>query len=50
MYNLGLACERRGETARAVELFNEVVDLLPGSPFARAAQDALDRRKKGVGG
>ena len=49
-YNLGLAYERKGETARAAELFNEVVDLLPGSPFARAAQDAIDRRKKGAGG
>ena len=49
-YNLGLAHERKGETARAAELFNEVVDLLPGSPFARAAQDAIDRRKKGASG
>jgi tetratricopeptide (TPR) repeat protein len=49
-YNLGLAYERKGETARAAELYNEVVDLLPGSPFARAAQEALDRRKKRTGG
>jgi tetratricopeptide (TPR) repeat protein len=48
-YNLGLACERKGETARAAELFNQVVDVLPGSPFARAAQAALDRRRKGAG-
>jgi len=49
-YNLGLAYEAHGETARAVQQFNEVIDLLPGSPYARAAQAALKRRKKDSSG
>lgn len=49
-YNLGLAHERKGEAALAIQFYTEVVDMLPGSPFARAAQAALDRRKKGTGG
>jgi tetratricopeptide (TPR) repeat protein len=44
-YNLGLAYEQKGESARAVVEFNEVLDLLPGSPYAKAAQAAMKRRK-----
>jgi len=44
-YNLGLAFERSGQVAKASEQYNEAADLLPGSPFARAARAALERRK-----
>ncbi len=45
-YNLGLAYEQTGEPAKASQQYNQVVDLLPGSPYATAAQAALKRRKK----
>jgi tetratricopeptide (TPR) repeat protein len=45
-YNLGVAYERNGLDAKAVQQFNEAIDLLPGSPHARAAQTLLERRKK----
>lgn len=44
-YNLGVAYERRGETTKATQQFHEVVDLAPGSPYARAAAAALERRR-----
>ncbi len=44
-YNLGVAYERAGETAKAREQFCEVVELFPGSPYARAASNALERQK-----
>jgi len=45
-YNLGVAYERRGEATKATQQFNEVMDLAPGSPYARAAAAALERRRK----
>ncbi len=45
-YNLGLAYEQKGEDARAMQQFNEAIDLLPASACARAAQAALKRLKK----
>lgn len=45
-YNLGLAYEQKGESAKATVQFSEVIDLLPGSPYAKAAQAALKRRVK----
>lgn len=45
-YNLGLAYEQKGEGTKAVQQFNEVLDLLPRSPYGQAAQAALKRRKK----
>jgi tetratricopeptide (TPR) repeat protein len=45
-YNLGLAYEQKGEGTKASLQFNQVIDLLPRSPYARAAQAALKRRKK----
>jgi tetratricopeptide (TPR) repeat protein len=43
-YNLGYAFEKKGEEALAVRQYNEVVDLLPGSMYGRAAEAALKRR------
>jgi tetratricopeptide (TPR) repeat protein len=45
-YNLGLAYEQKGESAKAIVEFNEVLDVLPGSAYAKAAQAAIKRRKK----
>jgi tetratricopeptide (TPR) repeat protein len=45
-YNLGLAYEQSGQAAKASEQYNETADLMPSSPFARAALAALERRKK----
>jgi tetratricopeptide (TPR) repeat protein len=45
-YNLGWAYEQQGETAKAVQQYNEVLDLLPGSQYGKAAQAALKRRKE----
>jgi tetratricopeptide (TPR) repeat protein len=45
-YNLGYAYEQHGEDAKAVVQYNEAIDLLPGSLYAKAAQSALKRRKK----
>lgn len=44
-YNLGLAYQQKNENPKAIEQFNQVMDLLPGSPYAQAAQAALKRRK-----
>jgi tetratricopeptide (TPR) repeat protein len=49
-YNLGYAYERKGEDAKAAAQYNEAIDVLPGSVYAKAAQAALKRRKdKGAG-
>jgi tetratricopeptide (TPR) repeat protein len=45
-YNLGYAYEKKGEDAKAVSQYNEAIDALPGSLYAKAAQAALKRRKK----
>jgi tetratricopeptide (TPR) repeat protein len=44
-YNLGFAYEQKGETAKAMAQYNETIELLPGSLYAKAAQAALKRRK-----
>jgi len=44
-YNLGFAYEQSGKDAQAVAQYNEVIDLLPGSLYGRAAAAALKRRK-----
>jgi tetratricopeptide (TPR) repeat protein len=43
-YNLGLACRRTGREAEAIRRFNEAIDALPHSVYARAAQRALRGR------
>jgi tetratricopeptide (TPR) repeat protein len=45
-YNLGYAYERKGEDAKAISQYNEAIDALPGSLYAKAAKAALERRKK----
>jgi tetratricopeptide (TPR) repeat protein len=44
-YNLGYAYEKKGEDAKAAAQYNEAIELLPGSLYAKAAQAALKRRK-----
>jgi tetratricopeptide (TPR) repeat protein len=43
-YNLGYAYERKGEEARAVVEYNQAIDVMPASVYARAAEAALKRR------
>jgi tetratricopeptide (TPR) repeat protein len=43
-YNLGVAYQKAGQELKAVHEFNKVIDLLPGSLYARGAQAALKRR------
>jgi tetratricopeptide (TPR) repeat protein len=45
-YNLGYAYELKGEDALSVMQYNEAIEALPGSLYARAAQSALKRRKQ----
>jgi tetratricopeptide (TPR) repeat protein len=49
-YNLGWAYEQQGESAKAVQQYNEVIDLLPGSTYGQAAQAALKRRRQKLDG
>lgn len=44
-YNLGLACQRTGREAEAIQRFNEAIDCLPSSIYAYGARQAL--KKKG---
>jgi tetratricopeptide (TPR) repeat protein len=45
-YNLGYAYELHGQDTRSVTHYNQAIDSLPGSMYARAAESALKRRKK----
>ena len=44
-YNLGYAYEKVGQDRQAVAQYQETIELLPGSLYAKAAQAALKRRK-----
>ena len=48
-YNLGLAHETAGQWPLASAQYNEALDTLPGSPYARAAAAALKRHKQHPG-
>jgi tetratricopeptide (TPR) repeat protein len=48
-YNLGLALMQLGQESKAVAHFKEAVESFPGSPYARAAERALARRREGKG-
>ncbi|HUS98128.1 MAG TPA: hypothetical protein VMX97_15485, partial [Hyphomicrobiaceae bacterium] len=43
-YNLGLAARRTDREAEAIRRFNEAIDTLPYSIYARAARRALQER------
>ena len=43
-YNLGLACRRTNRDAEAIRRFNEAIEALPTSIYARAAQLELEKR------
>jgi tetratricopeptide (TPR) repeat protein len=45
-YNLGVALLRKGQKARATVEFNEVMEILPTSEYARRAEVALERSRK----
>jgi tetratricopeptide (TPR) repeat protein len=45
-YNLGLALQRQGKEAEAVRQFNEAADALPNSIYSRAAEQALEKRRR----
>lgn len=45
-YNLGYAYERQSQEARATAEYNQAIDALPGSVYAKGAQAALKRRKE----
>jgi len=47
-YNLAVAYERKGLDAQAAIEFNAVLDTWPDSEYARRAEAALARRRKGV--
>jgi Tfp pilus assembly protein PilF len=46
-YNLGVAFQKQGKEAQAVEQFKEAVNGFPGSPFSKAAEQALKKRRDG---
>jgi len=49
-YNLGVALQKQGKDAIAVHHFRETAEGYPGSPFSSAAQQALEKRRKGKKG
>ena len=46
-YNLGIAFRELGQEAKSVKYFREAADGFPGSAFGKAAQKALDERRRG---
>jgi tetratricopeptide (TPR) repeat protein len=49
-YNLAVALQKQGKEAMAVKHFRETAEGYPGSPFSKAAQNALEKRRKGKKG
>jgi tetratricopeptide (TPR) repeat protein len=49
-YNLGYAYELKEEMSQAATQYHEVIDLLPGSAYAQAAQAGLKRRRDKISG
>jgi tetratricopeptide (TPR) repeat protein len=45
-YNLAYAYELSGQDSKATAEYNEAIDVFPGSVYGRAAQAALERRRK----
>ena len=46
-YNLGLALQRQGNDAEAVHQFNETIEVFPNSIYAKGAELALEKRRRG---
>ncbi len=46
-YNLGLALQKQGKEAQAVQQFSEVVYVFPNSIYSQAAEAALEKRRRG---
>jgi len=46
-YNLAIALRKQGEDAKSVRHFREAADGFPASPYGRAAQRALEERRRG---
>jgi tetratricopeptide (TPR) repeat protein len=46
-YNLGIATRELGQEARSVRHFREAAEAYPGSTYGKAAQKALEERRKG---
>ncbi|NIS83272.1 MAG: tetratricopeptide repeat protein [Anaerolineales bacterium] len=49
-YNLAVALQQQGADAKAVRHFREAADGYPGSLYSKAAQKALDQRRRGKKG
>lgn len=49
-YNLAVALQKQGKDGMAVRHFREAAEGYPGSPFSKAAQQALEKRRKGKKG
>ncbi len=45
-YNLAVAYHHRGDEAKAIAEFNQVIDVMPGSLYAMGAQKALERGRQ----
>lgn len=46
-YNLGLALQQQGKQAEAVRQFNEAIEAFPNSIYSRAAEQALEKHRRG---
>lgn len=44
-YNLAVACRKLGQEAEALRQFNQVLDLMLGSPYGQAVQAVLEKKK-----
>ncbi|UCE00013.1 MAG: tetratricopeptide repeat protein [Chloroflexota bacterium] len=49
-YNYGVALQQLGKEAQAVKQFNETTIIYPNSIYSKAADIALQKRRKGQGG
>ncbi len=47
VYNLGIAFRGLGQEAKSVQHFREVAESFPGSAYGKAAQKALEERRRG---
>jgi tetratricopeptide (TPR) repeat protein len=46
-YNLGIALRKLGQEARSVQHFREAAEIFPGSAHGKAAEKALEERRRG---